>query len=96
MYINKDESITVQLKDYDRLLSVLSKHNYWDSYYIKECYNKHKGLTKLLMHGEVLDFIRNFNKTNSTLINTIDSKHAYTIILYKELRIKSFEPIYQV
>ena len=86
MYINKDKSVRVQLKDYDSLLSVLSKHNYWDSYYIKECYNKHKGLTKLLMHREVLDFIRNFNQTYAD----------YTIIEYKGIRIQSFEPIYQV
>jgi len=59
MYRNKDESVTVQLKDYDILLSVLSKHNYWDSYNIKECYNKHDGLAELLKHREVREYIFN-------------------------------------
>ena len=65
MYRNKDESVTVQLKDYDILLSVLSKHNYWDSYNIKECYNKHDGLAELLKQNIKLAGIEiKFNNTN--------------------------------
>lgn len=58
MYRNKDESITVQLKDHSELLLVLSKHDYWDSYYIETFYNKHDGIAELLKHKEVREYVK--------------------------------------
>ena len=78
MYVNNDQSITVQLKDYSKLLSVLSKHDYWDSYFIKTFCNKHDGLYQLLKNREVLEFI--IQSFNPAFLNS-----TYTIIRYKEL-----------
>tara|TARA_R110000822_G_scaffold67605_3_gene164552 strand:+ start:310 stop:570 length:261 start_codon:yes stop_codon:yes gene_type:complete len=59
MYRNKDESVTVQLKDFDILLSVLGNLDYWDSYHIKTSFNKHDGLAELLKHKKVREYIFN-------------------------------------
>jgi hypothetical protein len=70
MYRNKDESITVQLKDYDSLLLVLGKHDYWNSYHIKTSFNKHDGLAELLNHKEVREYISCTTYNDSIIRNS--------------------------
>jgi len=56
-----DKEKIIKLKDYYKLLNVLSNHDYYAALTIRDCYNMHDGLKELVQYRVVLDYInKNF------------------------------------